>query len=108
MNTLFSAKINTAISENFPMYFVKHGLWTVELRAVSFTFENGNERTRKLETFDIRFDIEKIIRLGIELKKRLPAIIAPDLAALEGFFWDGTIEKSISAYITEFSDKDAK
>lgn len=102
----YDAQINIAISENYPMYFVRRGFWTVELRAVSYRFENGNERSRLLKSFDIRSDIEKIIRLGIDLKARLPVTVAPDLSVLDSFFWDGTIAKPVNAYVSEYSKVD--
>ena len=45
---LLNSKIRKSITEGYPMYFIRSGLHGLELRAVSYTYENGNEKTRNL------------------------------------------------------------
>jgi hypothetical protein len=99
---LLNSKIRKAITEAYPMYFVRHGLHGLELRAVSYTYENGHDKTRKLDEFDIEVheDLHRAIAIYIDLRKRLPIVLAPDLiSALDNAFWDGTLEKPIRVLI---------
>lgn len=99
---LLNSKIRKAITEAYPMYFIRSGLHGLELRAVSYTYENGNDKTRKLEEFEITIeeDLQRAISIHIELRKRLPIVLAPDIiSALEGSWWSGLLAKPINVLV---------
>jgi hypothetical protein len=101
-NQLLNSKINKAINEAYPMYFVRTGLHGLELRAVSYTYENGKDKSRKLDEFDIKVedDLYRAITIYLELRKRLPIVLAPDIVtALDGAFWSGVLPRPINVII---------
>lgn len=50
---LITAKIKRALDKNYTIYWQRRGSW-VELRAITYTWENGNYRTAKLAEFYLR------------------------------------------------------
>ncbi len=104
--TLLNSKIRKAIGERMPMYWLQHGLYSLELRAVSYTYENGRERTRKLAEFDLKDEIPVIFQVHMEICKQVSTANAPDIVtALQHAYWEGTLERSPQVMWDEYQNQ---
>ncbi len=101
--TLLNKKVRKAIEERMPLYWLQHGLYSLELRAVSYTWENGRERTRKLAEFDLKEELPAIFHVHIEVCKQVTSANAPDIVtALQHAYWEGTLERSPQVMLDEY------
>jgi hypothetical protein len=100
---LLNLKIKKAMEEHYPMYWVRIGLHGLQLRAVTYTFENGTSRTMKLDEFDIKIDLQQALRVHMEICKLVSLNYAPDiLPSLNNAFWQGELECSPEALFKEY------
>ena len=96
-------KLKQAIDERLPLYWLQRGLYTLELRAVSYTWENGRERTRKLAQFDLKTELPSAFQMHLEVSKLVDGRNAPDIVtALQNAFWEGTLERSPRVMFDEY------
>ncbi len=111
MGKVINTKILQALEECLAMYWQRKGFYSFELRAVSFTYENGREITRKLAEFDLREDISLVFRTQLEVCNRIvqmqPSklwqVNTPELEkALESAWMDGTLSKPVNVLYSEW------
>jgi len=62
--------IKNALENRQYMYWQSRGLFGLQLRAVTYTWENGRERTKCLKEFDVKEEIESIISTHMELREK--------------------------------------
>ena len=93
------------------MYWQRHSLHGFELRAVSFTYENGREITRKLAEFDLRNDLSLIFQTQLEVCNRIVQMQPSKLwlvntpvleKALESAWMDGILPKPVNVMYREW------
>ena len=104
MSGLLNSKIVAAINEALPMYFVMVHHDTIELRAITYTYENGRERSRKLDEFSAKStdDVKRAINIYIDLRKRLPIVLAPNIIVdLDQAWWNGDLDTPIGKLVSD-------
>lgn len=90
--TWLKRSITKAIEEKWPIFWQPRGLYDLELRAVTYTYENGKELTRRLAAYDIKDSLQLAFYVHIEICRLAPESIQPDIvSALENAFWAGKI-----------------
>jgi hypothetical protein len=90
--TWLKRTIIKALEEEYPLFWIRRGLYCLELRAITYTYENGKELTRRLAEYDIKNTLDLAFYVHIEICRLAPAQIHPDIVtALESAFWEGAI-----------------
>lgn len=90
--TWLKRTITKAIEERYPLFWQRRGLYGLELRAVTYTYENGKELTRKLAEYDLKDTLPLAFNVHIEICRIASLAFHPDIvSAVESAFWDGTI-----------------
>lgn len=107
MKNKFPAKIAKAIENKYELYWTRRWHSTLELRAVTYTYENGNFISRKLAEYDIKHEIEKIIQMHRLLCQSVEwAHLQPNLIkALDGAYYDGVLQKPIEVLLDQYEQE---
>jgi hypothetical protein len=74
------------IEEKMPLYWQRRGVFDLELRAITYTYENGKERTRKLKTFSVKRQLDAVLAINLRLE------IHGLFENLERAYWDKAID----------------
>lgn len=95
-------KIQQALELKQPLFWEQRvgGTAEVQLVAVTYTWENGRQRTKKLASYDVRFELEKFVALH---KKYAGQIYGFD-GVVKNFRWNGLVDKSPDQLLQEAED----
>jgi hypothetical protein len=101
--TKLSKALERAIEEGWPLYWIAYRK-ELRLRAVTYWWENGRERTKKLASFEWSA-MPRVLKIHFELCRRLDAREASNLAyTLDDAAWAGWTDGYLSAVPKELAE----
>ena len=82
-------KIDQAIEAGQELFWQRRGRETLQLKAVTYTWENGKERVKCLMLFDLREELQAVLEIHRQYGEKI--MLLND--ALEGAYWDKVIDR---------------
>lgn len=95
-------KIQKALDDGQPLFWEQRagGYRDAQVVAVTYTYENGRQRTKCLANYDARYEIEKIVALH----KKYPSQIHGFDGLISELRWNGTVDKTLEQLLKENED----